>query len=55
MTQYLTMSQKELNLKSIMDRLIAGSLLEREASELAHISVRQIRRIKQRYLRDGDA
>jgi hypothetical protein len=49
------MSQKELNLKSIMDRLIAGSLLEREASELAHISVRQIRRIKQRYLRDGDA
>lgn len=49
------MTQKELNIKSIMDKLIAGELLEREAAECAHKSLRQIQRIKKRYLMDGDA
>ena len=55
MTQYLCMTQKELNLKSIMDKLIWWHLLEREAASLAHKSLRQIQRIKKRYSRDGDA
>jgi hypothetical protein len=29
---YICMTQKELNLKSIMDKLISGEILEREAA-----------------------
>ena len=45
---YLCMTQKELNIKSIMDQLIGWHMLEREAAWLAHKSLRQIQRIKQR-------
>ena len=48
------MTQKELNLKSIMDKLIAGGLTTQEAAGRAHKSLRQIVRIKKRYERDGD-
>ncbi len=51
---YLLMTQKELNLKSIMDQLIAWHILEREAAWLAHKSLRQIQRIKKRFQEEWD-
>jgi len=54
MTNYLCMTKKELNLKSIMDKLIWWHILEREAAGLAHKSLRQIQRIKKRYKEQWD-
>lgn len=51
---YLCMTQKELNLKSIMDQLIWWHILEREAAWLAHKSLRQIQRIKKRVREEWD-
>lgn len=48
------MTQKELNLKSIMDKLVWLLILEREAASRAHKSLRQIQRIKKRYKEQGD-
>ena len=48
------MTQKELNLKSIMDKLVWWYILEREAAKLAHKSLRQVQRIKKRYKEQWD-
>jgi len=54
MTNYLCMTQKELNLKSLMDKLIWWLILEREAASLGNKSLRQIQRIKKRYKEQWD-
>ena len=48
------MTQKELDLKSIMDKLIWRQMKEREAAKSAKKSLRQIQRIKKRYILYGD-
>lgn len=55
MTHYLIMTKQELNLKSIMDKLIVWSIQESEAASLANKSIRQIRRIKKRYKEQWDS
>jgi transposase len=42
------MTEKDLFTKSIMDPLLAGNLLEREAAKMLSLSIRQIQRIKKR-------
>lgn len=54
MPNYLIMTQKELNMKSIMDKLVWWYILEWEAASLAHKSLRQIQRIKKRYKEEWD-
>ena len=51
---YLCMTQQELNNKSIMERLIAGYILERETAGLIGMSLRHIQRIKKRFKSEGD-
>ena len=46
------MTQKELAIKSVMDKLVAQELLEREAASLMGKSLRQTQRIKERYVRE---
>lgn len=40
------MTEKELNIKTIMDRLLKRKFTEKEASKLIRKSLRQIQRIK---------
>ena len=50
MTSYFFMSKKELNIKSIMDKLLEGEILEREAAGMLGKSLRQTQRIKANYI-----
>ena len=53
MKDIITMSHKELNRIEIIKRLIEKSLVESEASVQLGLSIRQIRRLKKKYLSDG--
>lgn len=48
MTSYILMTEKDLHTKSIMDSLLAGHILEREAADMLSLSIRQTERIKKR-------
>lgn len=50
---FLTMSHKELSHLDIIKRLIRGEINGTEASELAGLSVRQVRRLKDKIIRYG--
>lgn len=43
------MTEKELNIKTVIDRLINWELTEVQASKLIRKSLRQIQRIKRKY------
>jgi len=49
-TNYLKMSQKELKIHTVMDRLIKNELTIQEASNLINKSTRQVKRIKKKYI-----
>ena len=53
MTNYLKMTQKELNINTVMDRLIKKEMWIKEASKLINKSQKQTRRIKQKYIKEG--
>jgi len=50
MTNYLQMTQKELNINTVMDRLIKKEIRIKEASKLICKSYKQTWRIKKRYI-----
>ena len=52
MTNYLQMTQKELNINTIMDRLIKKEMWIKEASKLIYKSEKQTQRIKQKYIKE---
>ena len=52
MTNYLKMTQKELDINAVMDRLIRKEILIKEASEMINKSERQTFRIKNRYIKE---
>lgn len=54
MTNYLLMSEQELNIKSIMDKLLSRDITEEKASKLIWKSLRQTQRIKKRYKKEWD-
>lgn len=51
----LVMSQKERNLKVLLESVKNGYLTLKEAQKRTGLSYRQMKRLKRRYLRDGDA
>lgn len=51
-TNYLTMSQKELKIHTVMDKLIKNELTIQEASNLINKWIRQTKRIKKKYLEE---
>lgn len=51
-TNYLTMSQKELKIHTVMDKLIKNELSIQEASNLINKWIRQTKRIKKKYLEE---
>ena len=51
--QYILMTIKDLNTKSVLDSLLERQLLEREAANLLWKSVRQLQRIKKSYKEKG--
>jgi len=53
MTNYLQMTEKELNINTVMDRLIKKEIKLKEASNLINKSMRQTKRIKKRYKLEG--
>jgi len=55
MTKYLQMTQKELNINTVMDRLIKKELWIKEASKMINKSKRQVIRIKNRYIKKWSA
>jgi len=48
--KYFTMTEKELNIKSVLDRLIKKEITNKEASKLLNKTIRQIFRIKSNYI-----
>jgi len=54
MTNYLLMTTKELNIKSVMDKHLNGEITELESSQLIQKSLRQTQRIKKRYKLEWD-
>lgn len=54
-TEFLLMSNKEINRIAILDRLIAKGIKQNQAAKLLRITVRQVRRLKQRYVKSGGA
>ena len=52
MTNYLKMTQKELNINNIMDRLIKKEILVKEACIMINKSNRQTIRIKNKYIKE---
>ena len=55
MTNYLKMTQKELDINNVMDRLIKKEMLLKEASERINKSKRQTIRIKNKYKKEWSA
>jgi len=53
MKGYLKMSNKEINRITIMDKLKFKKITEKQAARELDLSVRQIRRIKKKYLAKG--
>lgn len=52
MTNYLKMTQKELDINTVMDKLIKKDLSIPEASKRIHKSERQTKRIKKKYMKE---
>ena len=52
MTNYLKMTQKELNINTVMDKLIKKELLIKEVSKIINKSERQVIRIKKKYIKE---
>jgi hypothetical protein len=50
MTNYIKMSLKELNINTVMDRLIRKEIKLKEASKLINKSERQTIRIRKKYI-----
>ncbi len=50
-----TMSNKEVNRIPIMEKLIKKEIKQRQAAKILGVSVRQVRRLKKRYKREGTA
>jgi hypothetical protein len=50
----ITLSQKQLTRFEVITKTLSGSLTKREASELLGLSCRQIQRLRQRTLSEGD-
>ena len=55
MKGHFTMSNKEVNRISIMEKLIKKEIKQRKAAKLLELSARQIRRLKKKYKREGAA
>ena len=49
MTNYLQMTQKELDINTVMDKLVNKELTIPEAAKRVNKSERQIKRLKKRY------
>ena len=54
-TDRIAMSQRERDLLKIMAPLLQGKRTQAEAARLAHLSVRQVRRLQRKLEHDGDA
>jgi len=52
MTNYLTMTMKELKINTVMDRLIKKEILVKEACIMINKSKRQTIRIKKKYIKE---
>jgi len=52
MANYLKMTLKELNINTVVDRLVRKELTISEASKLINKSKRQTKRIKKRYIKE---
>lgn len=50
----MIMSKKELERKSILDRVKLGELSQKDASKRLYLSYRQTKRVYQKYLKEGD-
>src|SRR3989338_599313 len=53
MKGYLTMSAKETERITVMDNLIAKRIKQKHAARQLNISIRQVRRLKKRYKKEG--
>jgi len=53
MKGHFTMSNKEVNRIAIMEKLIKKEIKQKKAAQALRLSVRQIRRLKKRYKREG--
>ena len=53
MKEFLTMSNKEVNRMPIMEKLVKKEIKQRKAARILGLSVRQVRRLKKRYKREG--
>ena len=47
------MSDRDLARVSVLSRMVAGELTSQEGSELLAVSVRQVKRLKKRYVASG--
>lgn len=52
MTNYLQMTQKELDINTVMDKLIKKKIWIKEASKMINKCIKQTRRIKNRYIKE---
>ena len=52
MTNYLQMTQKELNINTVMDKLIKKDIWIKEASKMINKCIKQTRRIKNKYIKE---
>jgi len=55
MKGYLTMSDKEVNRISIMEKVLKKELKQKKAAQILDLSLRQVKRLKKRYKRQGTA
>ena len=53
MKEFLTMSNKEVNRISIMEKLVKKEIKQRKVAKVLGLSIRQVRRLKKRYKREG--
>jgi len=51
--EMLTLSQKELTRFEVLEKLIRKEMKQAAAAEILGLSIRQIKRLKQSYKRDG--
>jgi len=49
MTNYLTMTQRELNINTVMDKLIKKELTILEAAKIINKTERHVKRLKKKY------
>jgi len=55
MGDYLIMSAKELKRKTILEEVRSGRISLQDAALRLEVSYRQVKRIKKRYISEGDA